>query len=90
MNVLKRATDILGAAPLFIVFSAVFVLSELTVMWILIPSTASSKNTQQDLLIDSFLNEDGSFAASDEGVIVNTLSACATVAVEPSEPVVTA
>jgi|TARA_B110000116_G_scaffold267584_1_gene280126 hypothetical protein len=66
MNVLKRATDILGAAPLFIVFSAVFVISELTVMWILIPSTASSKNTQQDLLIDSFLNEDGSFAASDE------------------------
>ena len=76
MNFMKRATEMYGAAPMFVIFSALFAISELTVMWMVVPAAGNVKSTQQDLLMDTFLSEYGVAKASSDvsEVIVETLA----------------
>jgi len=66
MNFIKRMTEMYGAAPMFVIFSALFAISELTVMWMVVPATGSVQKTQEDVRMDSFLGEDGLATISDE------------------------
>jgi hypothetical protein len=59
MNGMKSTAQLYGTAPIFVIFSALFAVIELTVMWMVVPATGSMQTTQQDLLMDSFLGEDG-------------------------------
>ncbi|MBC8203164.1 MAG: hypothetical protein H8E91_04985 [Planctomycetes bacterium] len=70
MNILKHMTELYGAAPMFVIFSALFAISELTVMWMVVPVEGSVASTQQDMLMDSFLGENGVVKTSSEVVDV--------------------
>jgi len=59
MNVIKSIVQVYGAAPIFVIFSVLFAVVELTVMWAVVPATAGIQTTQQDLLMDSFLSQEG-------------------------------
>jgi|MDTC01.2.fsa_nt_gb hypothetical protein len=59
MTFIKRMTELYGAAPMFIIISTLFAISELTVMWVVVPASGGMLKTQQDMLMDSLLDEDG-------------------------------
>ena len=74
MSFLKRMTELYGAAPMFVLFSGLFAISELAVMWMVVPAEATVKTAQQDMLMDSFLGENGTPNTFEEviDVIVET------------------
>jgi len=74
MNFMKQATEMYGAAPMFVIFTALFAISELTVMWMVVPAAGNVQSTQQDMLMDTFLSEYGIAKASSDvtEIIVET------------------